>query len=162
MENNIVLFDEALKAKKLEDEKLLEEGLEEAPITEEDEAEIDAMKKEAEDTAYIVRDGNKEVPLDEFLKPVDEAIPTLKDGTKLVSMTQPERSDFVSSIRTRSAEQLRNAAPVDISEDDFRDLMQKTLAAVKQGLKVTELHRDSVADKLSVLPLEEIRSETAY
>lgn len=156
MENNIVLFDEALKAKKLEDEKLLEEGLEEAPITEEDEAEIAAMKKEAEDTAYIVRDGDKEVPLDEFLKPVDEAIPTLKDGTKLVSMTQPERSEFVSSIRTRSAEQLRNAAPVDISEDDFRDLMQKTLAAVKQGLKVTELHRDSVADKLAVLPLEEI------
>ena len=53
MENNIVLFDEALKAKQLEDEKLLEEGLEEAPITEEDEAEIAAMKKEAEDTAYL-------------------------------------------------------------------------------------------------------------
>ena len=152
MENNIQKFDEILEEQNDREISELREGLQEAPITEEDEKEIEKMIEEEGSSAYVVRNGEKEIPLDDYMKPVDDAILTMKDGTKLVSMTQPEQTtEYISGVIAKTSETVRNNAIKPISEKEFIDLSHETLAAIKRHLKVDKLRRDSTMRELSKL-----------
>ena len=157
MENNIQKFAEVLEEQNERELEELREGLQEAPITEEDEKDIEQMIQEEGNSAYVVRNGEKEIPLDDYMKPVDDAILTMKDGTKLISMTQSDQTtEYISGIVAKTADTVRKNAIKPISEKEFIDLSHETLAAIKQYLKVDKLHRDSAMRELSRLHFNDL------
>lgn len=158
MENNITKFDEAIK-QRVEDS---DTEMVQVELTDTDREEVNEMIRESQEEPIIMikettGDSVKEQSLNEYIKPLDDAIPTMKsDGTKLVSMTQPqELQEYVSSVRNYSTEQLKNLASKKMTDAEFRDLVNTTLAGIRKELKVDKLYHGTTVARLSRMkPME--------
>lgn len=159
MENNIIKFNAKQEENLEKASEALQEQFKDEPLTDQEETEVQEMKNELDSSAVIIRDGNKEISFDDYVKPLDDAIPTLPDGTKLMSMTPGEKKGFDKDdlIKQFSDSAIAGLAEGgNTSEDEMRDLMHVTLAAIKKHLGVEKLRKDQAMAALNKCKLTEL------